>query len=242
MSDRQIDARIRQLAARSLPPEEICVRLCLSWQRVARVLGPAVQPAPAAPEEPPVQADSPPAKVATAAPVTIIPQAEPEAAEPSAAPAPYTLDPIEGRVLELLTAAAQAGLRCPANSAMAGILALGQSSVCRAVQVLAEHGLIRIARKGPQRRISIVNAGCTTDWSPHPRSRGGGMAITPPGFDHSVVDQARRLLMSRDYEVLSAGPALFKVDGRIRTADELVSMANRTLQLMNRPPLSRAAA
>ncbi|HYH17524.1 MAG TPA: Lrp/AsnC family transcriptional regulator [Azospirillum sp.] len=220
LTDRQIDARIRQLVARDMPPEQICVRLRLSWQRVARVLPPA-PPVPAALEPPP--------PATTEAP-------------PPVAAVPAVADPAARRVLELLEKAADAGAPCPAYSTTADLLGLSETRVSVSVRTLERDGVIRIARKGPQRRVTIVATGRATNWSPHPRARGGGCAIAPPGFNQSVLDQARRILMSRDYQVLSAGPGLFKVDGRIRNADELVGMANRQLATLGRPPLVGAAA
>lgn len=233
LTSRQIDARIRQLAARNVPDVEISVRLLVPYQRVARVLKALRQPEPQEYAPAPVE---PPAASATVSE---------EDAAPSAAAAPVVApvtNPFACRVLDLLEKAAGSGAPCPSIAAMADRLASSGWRVSSILRALERDGVIRTAHKGPQRRITIISTGRATDWSPHPRSRGGGAAIVPAGFDQSVIDQARRLLMSRDYQVLSAGPGLYRVDGRIRTADELLSMANRSLALMNRPPLVGAAA
>lgn len=228
------EERVLRLAAKGEAPEVIAARLLLSFQRVARIIAehgvppaiPAPEPAPPVQEQVPLEEGKPENNQLDEVPLPVI-------------IGPELTNPMEKLLVGYLLRAAEGKVPCPSNDCIGRHLSRTGSWVRDALRTLNEDGHIRIERKGPCRRIRIGPNGLWTGWSRHPRGAARfDSAIQPPLFDTSVIDLARRHLMSRDHVILTAGPGLFKVNNRVRTTDELIAMANRSLAALGRPMLS----
>lgn len=223
--DRDLDRKIRRAAEKGMPIEEICARYQLALQRVVRAL-PKVPAPPAA------------ASIEPVAP----PVPEPPAATPVVAPEPVQdvdlapLPPDDALLHDYLRRVAQGNLPCPSLTTLGDLVGRGDNWAAAALQRLeASRHIVVERRAGGRRRIKVD--GLWSDWS---ASNWRRTRMVPPASE-TLIDQARRHLMSRDHVVVGAGEGLYKINGRIRSADELIAMANRSLMAIGKRPLDVTA-
>ena len=130
---------------------------------------------------------------------------------------------------------ARTGAPCLSVARLAELVDRGETWVERHLKKLQDDGVLAIERRANGARRMCLD-GAWTDWTGGWK-RGRRKPAGPPPVAGAPVEQARRHLMSRDHIIVGAGPGAFSVNGRIRTTEELLAMANRSLQAMGRPPL-----
>ncbi|QCO07554.1 hypothetical protein [Azospirillum argentinense] len=144
-------------------------------------------------------------------------------------------DPAAAKLTAHLRELARTGAPCLSVGRLADLVDRGETWVERHLKKLQDAGVLVIERRANGGRRMRVD-GAWTDWTGGWKS-GRKKKAGPPPIPNATVEKARRHLMSRDHVIVGAGPGAFNVNGKVRTTEELLAMANRSLQAMGRPPL-----